>query len=67
MFDTLHWNEHIRYERLKRGWSQEKAAEHLGVDPRTVRDWEAGDTRRTTIAADNSVVSMHSLLRSLGY
>jgi ribosome-binding protein aMBF1 (putative translation factor) len=39
---TLRWNERIRYERLKRGWSQNTLAEHLNTDARTVRDWEAG-------------------------
>jgi ribosome-binding protein aMBF1 (putative translation factor) len=42
MVDKLQWNERIRYERLKRGWSQEMMAAHLSVDTRTVRDWEAG-------------------------
>ena len=32
----------IQYERLKRGWSQEKAAERLSVEARVLRDWEAG-------------------------
>jgi ribosome-binding protein aMBF1 (putative translation factor) len=36
------WYKRIRYERLKRAWSQVEAAEHLGVDERVLRDWEAG-------------------------
>jgi DNA-binding XRE family transcriptional regulator len=42
MLDKLLWPERIRHERLKRGWSQEMAAEHLGVSARTLRDWETG-------------------------
>jgi ribosome-binding protein aMBF1 (putative translation factor) len=39
---TRTWHKLIKYERLSHGWSQEEAAELLGVDERTLRDWEAG-------------------------
>ena len=35
-------NHVLRYERIKRGWSQRKLAEMLGASPDTVRYWEAG-------------------------
>lgn len=42
MGNQLQWNERLRYERLKLGWSQGELAKHLNMDARTVRDWEAG-------------------------
>ncbi|GHO98543.1 hypothetical protein KSF_085910 [Reticulibacter mediterranei] len=36
------WYVRIKRERLSLGWSIEEAAEQLGVDERTLRDWEAG-------------------------
>ena len=40
--DELPWYERIKYERLRRGWSQSEAAEKLGIDVHTLRRWEAG-------------------------
>jgi transcriptional regulator with XRE-family HTH domain len=40
--DKLPWNERIKYERLRHGWSQSEAAEKLGIDVHTIRRWEAG-------------------------
>ncbi|MBO0778037.1 MAG: helix-turn-helix domain-containing protein [Ktedonobacteraceae bacterium] len=36
------WFKRIKSVRYSLGWSQSEAAEHLGVDERTLRDWEAG-------------------------
>lgn len=33
----------LRHWRLCRGWTQERAAEWAGVDPRTWRRWELGE------------------------
>lgn len=38
----LPFSEILKRERKKRGWSQEKLADELQVDVRTVRDWESG-------------------------
>jgi ribosome-binding protein aMBF1 (putative translation factor) len=36
------WYVSIKHERLRRGLSQSEAAEELGIDERTLRDWEMG-------------------------
>jgi transcriptional regulator with XRE-family HTH domain len=36
------WFQIIKYERLRRGLSQAEAAEAMGIDERTLRDWETG-------------------------
>ena len=38
-------NDVIRYEREKRGWSQNRLAELLGADPSMISRWECGDRR----------------------
>lgn len=34
----------LKKARLKHQFTQEKAAEHLGISPRTLRDWESGSS-----------------------
>lgn len=36
------WSQLLISERKRRCWSQEEVAERLEVDPRSVRNWEAG-------------------------
>ena len=36
--------EYIKAKRRELGWTQERLAYHLGVDPCTITDWEAGKT-----------------------
>ncbi|HEY1349644.1 MAG TPA: helix-turn-helix domain-containing protein [Ktedonobacteraceae bacterium] len=38
----LPWNQRLRYERQRRGWSQEKLAEKVGSTAKTVARWERG-------------------------
>ena len=41
-------NKRLRYERERRGWSQDKVAEKLGTDGRSVGRWERGVTNPTS-------------------
>lgn len=34
----------IKQQRESIGWTQAQLAEHLGVSPRTIQNWEAGET-----------------------
>lgn len=45
MEKPLLFHEHLRRERLQRGWSQEDLAEQIGVDFKTVGRWEQGRSR----------------------
>src|SRR6266704_3116683 len=36
------WAEIIRKEREQRAWTQEEVAEKLGIEARTIRNWESG-------------------------
>src|SRR5438128_5681856 len=36
------WAEILRKEREQRAWTQEEVAEKLGIDARTIRNWESG-------------------------
>src|SRR5947207_11183596 len=36
------WPEILRKEREQRAWTQEEVAEKLGIDVRTIRNWESG-------------------------
>src|SRR5215472_16443620 len=36
------WAEMLRKERAQRAWTQEEVAEKLGIDARTIRNWESG-------------------------
>jgi WD40 repeat protein/transcriptional regulator with XRE-family HTH domain len=36
------WAEILRKEREQRAWTQEEVAEELGIDARTIRNWESG-------------------------
>src|SRR5258708_7279629 len=40
--DKLSWHQRLRYERLRRGWSQADLAERIGSDTKTVGRWEQG-------------------------
>lgn len=42
MEKPLPWNKRLRYERLRRGWSQEKLAEKINSNAKTVARWEKG-------------------------
>ena len=42
MEKQLPWNERLKYERLRRGWSQEKLAEKIGSNAKTIVRWEKG-------------------------
>src|SRR5712691_5529724 len=36
------WAEILRKEREQRAWTQEEVAEKLGIEARTIRNWESG-------------------------
>src|SRR3989442_8907533 len=36
------WSEILRKEREQRAWTQEEVAAKLGIDVRTIRNWESG-------------------------
>lgn len=38
------WGANLKIAREKKGWSQAKTANEIGVDTRTLRRWESGDT-----------------------
>ncbi|HEU5381039.1 MAG TPA: helix-turn-helix domain-containing protein [Ktedonobacteraceae bacterium] len=38
----LPWNLRLKYERQRRGWSQEKLADKIGSNTRTIARWERG-------------------------
>ena len=42
MDKQLPWNKRLRYERLRRGWSQEKLADKIGSNAKTITRWERG-------------------------
>src|SRR5579884_1471535 len=37
-------NQHVRYERERRGWSQQEVADKVGTTPLNVSRWERGET-----------------------
>ncbi len=37
-------NQHLRYERERRGWSQQEVADKVGTTPLSVSRWERGET-----------------------
>jgi transcriptional regulator with XRE-family HTH domain len=37
-------NERLRYERVRRGWSQQDVADKVGTTPLTISRWERGET-----------------------
>ena len=47
MDNTLRANERLRGERLRRGWSQQKLADELGIAVVTVNRWERGKQQPT--------------------
>ncbi len=47
MENTLRANERLREERLRRGWSQQKLADELGIAVVTVNRWERGKQQPT--------------------
>ena len=44
MNKRVHFHEQLRLERKRRGWSQEKVAQLLDIDPKTVGRWERNET-----------------------
>jgi len=38
------WNEKLRHERMKRGWSQPDVSQKIGSDSKTVGRWERGES-----------------------
>ena len=44
MGQVLPFHERLKYERDRRGWSQDHLAEKVGSDPKTVGRWESGET-----------------------
>ncbi|HEV2582496.1 MAG TPA: NB-ARC domain-containing protein [Ktedonobacteraceae bacterium] len=44
METKLSWHEHLKRERIKRGWSQGDVANRIGSDNKTVSRWERGIT-----------------------
>src|SRR5438045_8512127 len=57
MNKRVHFHEQLRLERKRRGWSQEKVAQLLDIDQKTVGRWERNETFPT--------IQLHSKLCQL--
>jgi WD40 repeat protein/transcriptional regulator with XRE-family HTH domain len=62
----LPWNRRLRYERQRRGWSQEKLAERVGSTAKTVARWEGGRHVPTPELQQRLALAFETSIEALG-
>lgn len=66
MEKQLPWNQRLRYERQKRGWSQEKLAEKIGSNAKTIIRWEKGLHIPTPELKQQLALALETSIEDLG-
>lgn len=62
----LPWNRRVRYERLRRGWSQERLAAMVGSTAKTVARWERGQHMPTPELQQHLAQAFEMSIEALG-
>lgn len=66
MEKSLPWNKRLKYERLRRGWSQGKLAEKIGSNTKTIIRWERGLHLPTPELQQELAIAFETSIEDLG-